>query len=195
MHLRLGSISLSSSARLVLVLDKDQLFIFFYMDGRVHHRCCKWCTLFCYLYAVDISTISSSVRHVTRRNRFLRKMTLSLDDAKLTEWRSIITIFGNVGRIAFKNVASRLQQVDVHHFNARRRSPLLTFSSKFQLNWFLKQKLFKTRNINIIRKCTEFFDFELPILLLHIRSTKFASRNKVRDNFFYITCLQKYRVT
>ena len=114
-----------------------------------------------------------------------RTSICSLNYAKRAYCRSLNAIFGKIGRSASEGVVLQLV--------ATKCLPILMYGSEaycltqsnirsldFAVNRFL-MKLFKTANINIIKDCISFFDFELPSTLLLARTQTFLSNFNVNE--------------
>ena len=146
------------------------------------------------LVCCNIMSISGCALPWVTQSRYLgiyllssRTFSCSLDIAKRKYFRSLNSIFGKVGRSASEEVTLQLV--------SSKCLPILLYGAEvcglknqdirsldFVVNRFL-MKLFKTNNINIIRDCLAYFNFNLPSTLLVSRYNNFMLKYRSCDNF------------
>jgi len=95
-----------------------------------------------------------------------RKFKCSLDIAKKSFYRAANAILGKVGRhasedVILKLVSSKCMPVLLYGLEACPLNKAAVNSLDFVINWFF-MKLFKSNNIDIVRKCQKEFAFALP---------------------------------
>ena len=103
-------------------------------------------------------------------------------------YRSANAIFGKVGRVAKEDVV-------LHLLSSKCLPSLLNFleacplvksdlsSLDFVINRFF-MKLFKTNNLDVVKTCQQYFNFEMPSTLWTKRSAFFENKFSSSENIF-----------
>jgi len=103
-------------------------------------------------------------------------------------YRSANAIFGKVGRVANEDVvlqllSSKCLPLLLYGLEA---CPLVTSdlsSLDFVINRFF-MKLFKTNNLDVVKTCQQYFNFEMPSTLRTKRSASFENKISSSENIF-----------
>ena len=117
-----------------------------------------------------------------------RVFKISLDHAKKSFYRSANAIFGKVGRVANEDVVLQLlsSKCMPSLLYGLEACPLIKSdlsSLDFVINRFF-MKLFKTSNIDVIKSCQQYFNFEMPSSLWTKRCASFGNKFSSSENVF-----------
>ena len=145
----------------------------------------------CEIDCISVRSLTGSLFPSVNTMRYLgayivraKHFKCSLDQAKRSFYRAANCIFGKIGRIASEEVILQLVKTKC--------MPILLYSLEtyplkkadfrsldFTVDRFF-MKLFQTNNMDTVRLCQEYFNFELPSVTIVRRTSKFQCKSQCK---------------